>query len=144
MLGQTLVSWSSKKQTTVSWSSTEAEYCSLASATSNIIWIHSLFAELYISLKEPSTLWCDNQSEIALARNPVLHARFKHVELDFYFVRDQVKKQLLAVQYVPTTDQLADLLTKPLSSPRFAYLRAKLPAISTVQFQGGCEAGGVG
>lgn len=85
LLGQTPISWSSKKQENIFRSSCEAKCRSLAFATLDVMWVCFLFAELCIPLKEPDLIWCGNQSAIALASNPVLHTRIKHVELDFYF-----------------------------------------------------------
>ena len=89
-LGSNLVSWSSKKQAVVSRSSTETKYRALAQATAVVTWIQSLLKELHIPLVTAPIMWCDNQSAITLAHNPVYHAKTKHVELDFHFVRDKV------------------------------------------------------
>ncbi|KAL5574239.1 hypothetical protein UlMin_023836 [Ulmus minor] len=89
-LGDSLISWSSKKQSVVSRSTTEAEYCSLVNATSEVVWLQSLLSELRIDVKTAPVLWCDNTSTISLSANPILHSRTKHVELDLYFVREKV------------------------------------------------------
>ncbi|KAL5583327.1 hypothetical protein UlMin_015769 [Ulmus minor] len=132
-LGNSLVSWSSKKQPVISRSSTEAEYRSLANATSEVMWIQSLLGELKVELKQAPTLWCDNTSTISLSANPVLHSRTKHVELDLYFVREKVISKQLDVQHVPSIDQVADILTKPLSLQFFNRLKGKLNVSSLLQ-----------
>ena len=73
-----------------------------------------------------------------LAANPVLHARTKHVEMDLYFVREKVARKLLQVKHVPTLDQIADILTKPISSSQFFNLRDKLTVVnlSTMSLKG--------
>lgn len=126
-LGKNLLSWSSKKQGVVSRSSAEAEYRSLADASMELIWIKSLLTEIGFFLPQTPVLWCDNKSAAAMASNPVLHARTKHIEIDVHFVRDKVLKQELDVRYISSEDQLADMLTKPLSIARFQSLVLKLP-----------------
>ncbi|KAH9699250.1 hypothetical protein KPL71_024275 [Citrus sinensis] len=125
-LGNNLISWSSKKQTVVTKSSTESEYRALASAASEIAWLKSLFLEMGVCCVERPTVWCDNMSAIELVKNPVFHSRTKHIEIDVHFIRDKVLAGNLKICYVPSEDQIADILTKPLSSPQFNYLRDKL------------------
>lgn len=128
-LGNNLISWSSKKQSVVSRSSAEAEYRSVAHAT-EICWLLSLLNDLHIPLLSPSTIYCDNVSSIYLAHNPVHHARTKHIEIDIHFVREKVASGAIQVRYVPSSDQLTDLLTKSLPYPRFSFLRDKLSILS--------------
>ena len=89
-LGPNLVSWSSEKQSVVSRSSTRAEYRALAQATTKVTWIQSLLSELHINLATTPIMLCDDQITVALAYNPVYHAKTKHVELDIHFIRDKV------------------------------------------------------
>ncbi|KAA0057477.1 Copia protein [Cucumis melo var. makuwa] len=125
-VGNNLDSWSLKKQNVVARSSTESEYRALAHATSEIVWITQLLSELSILIHPKPILWCDNISVGALATNPVFHARTKHIEIDVHFVHDQVLCSALEVRYIPSSDQLADCLTKPLTHSHFYYLRSKL------------------
>ncbi|KAL0540025.1 hypothetical protein IC582_024253 [Cucumis melo] len=125
-LGSNPISWSSKKQSTVSCSSTEAEYCSLATTTANLYWIRQLLCDLHVSLKTSPTLWCDNVSAISLAHNPVFHARTKHIEIYYHFVREKVLCKDIFIHYISSNNQLADILTKPLLSPIFLHFRDKL------------------
>lgn len=127
-LGPNLISWWSKKQTLVARSSTEAEYRSLANTASEILWIQSLLTELKIPFQVP-VLYCDNLSTVSLSHNPVLHAKTKHMELDIFFLREKVISKSLIVQHLPAEDQIADLLTKPLSALRFLALRDKLRVV---------------
>jgi hypothetical protein len=113
-VGPNLVSWSARKQTTVSRSSTEAEYKALANATSELIWVEALLRELGVKLKEKSCLWCDNLGAVYLSANPVFHARTKHIEIYFHFVRERVADNRLDIKFVSSKDQVADGFTKAL------------------------------
>ena len=118
-LGANLISWSARKQATVSRSSTEVEYKSMANATAELIWLESLMAELDIKLRQPPCLWCDNLGATYLSANSVFHARAKHIEIDFHFVRERVVNKQLQVRLVSTHDQLADGFTKALPVKKF-------------------------
>jgi histone deacetylase 1/2 len=124
--GNNLVSWNARKQATVSRSSTEAEYKSMANATAEVIWLQSLLAELGIRLREPPRLWCDNLGATYLSANPVFHARAKHIEIDFHFVRERVAKKQLQIRFISTKDQVADGFTKALTAPKFEDFKHNL------------------
>jgi histone deacetylase 1/2 len=114
-LGPNLISWSARKQATVSRSSTEAEYKSLANATAKVMWVQTLLTELGIPHPPAARLWCDNMGATYLSANPVFHARTKHIEVDYHFVRERVSRRLLDIKFIPTGDQVADGFTKPLT-----------------------------
>jgi histone deacetylase 1/2 len=96
-VGSNLVSWNAKKQATVSRSSTEAEYKSLANATAEVMWVQTLLDELGVSQSKAAVLWCDNIGATYLSANPVFHARTKHIEVDYHFVRERVARKLLDI-----------------------------------------------
>ncbi|XP_019180201.1 PREDICTED: uncharacterized protein LOC109175392 [Ipomoea nil] len=129
-LGTNLVSWVSRKQRTVARSSTEAEYKGLADVAAEVTWVMSLLRELGLHSGSPATLWCDNLGATYMCANLVFHARTKHVEIDYHFVRDKVSSGEFLVNFVSTKDQLADIFTIPLASTRFASLRDKLNVVS--------------
>jgi Reverse transcriptase (RNA-dependent DNA polymerase) len=136
-LGSNLGSWSSKKQSTVSRSSTEAEYRAMAVATAELMWLQTLLTELGITCTHLPSLWCDNLSATFLAANPVFHARTKHIELDFHFVREQLQSKRIKVHFVCSADQMANALTKSLPKTRFLLLRDKLTVCSkTAELEG--------
>jgi hypothetical protein len=114
-VGPNLVSWSSRKQPTVSHSSTEAEYKALANGTAEVVWIQSVLKELGVHQPRPPVLWCDNLGATYFSTNPVFHARTKHIEIDFHFVREKVALGALEVKFISSGDQLADVFTKPVS-----------------------------
>jgi hypothetical protein len=128
-LGSNLVSWSARKQKTVSRSSTESEYKALADTVAEVTWLETLLQELRVSTRSVPNLWCDNLGATYLSANPVFHARTKHVEVDFHFVREKVAQRKLLVQFISTNDQIADVFTKPLSSERFLFLKSKLRVV---------------
>ena len=120
----------------VACSITEAEYKAVVDATVEFIWIKSLFQELRIPLQRTPILWCDNVGATYLAANPVFHARTKHVEIDYHFMREQVKLRHLRIRYLSTKDQTADILTKALPKARFLYLKSKLHLLPTLDLRG--------
>jgi hypothetical protein len=125
-LGPNLISWSARKQSTVSRSSTEAEYKALANAAAEVMWVRKLLNELGIPHPTAGRLWCDNIGATYLTANPVFHARTKHIEIDFHFVREQVARKLLDVRFIHSGDQVADGFTKPLSERLLAQFRDNL------------------
>ena len=124
--GNSLISWSAKKQGTVFRSPTEAEYRALASTTAELYWIRMLRQDFGFFLPHPPLLWCDNVSALAIATNPVFHTRTKHIKVDYHFVREKVLRRDVILKFISTHDQLAYLFTKALPSPRFNWLTSKL------------------
>jgi hypothetical protein len=125
-LGSNLVSWTARKQPTVSRSSTEAEYKALANATAEMLWIQKLLTEIGVKHPPKARLWCDNLGATYLSANPVFHARTKHIEIDFHFVRERVAQGLLDVRFIATGDQIADGFTKALPVIKLKKFRDNL------------------
>lgn len=125
-LGKNPITWMSKKQRSVARSSTEAEYRAVANTTAELMWVKNLLSELGVTINHTPVIFCDNLSATHLSANPVFHSKMKHLALDFYFIREQVQSDKLRVAHVPSGDQLADFLTKPLSRPRLDTLLAKI------------------
>ncbi|KAL4574855.1 hypothetical protein LXL04_021695 [Taraxacum kok-saghyz] len=92
-LGDSLISWKTKKHIIVSRSSTEAEYRVIAAVTCEIVWLRHLLHDFDISSSTPTSIYCDNQSAIELAHNPTFHERTKHIEIDCHFIRDKITSQ---------------------------------------------------
>jgi hypothetical protein len=139
-IGKSLISWRAKKQATVSRSSSEAEYRALSSATYELQWVLYLLADLKIQLTKVPILYCDNQSAIHIASNPVFHERTKHLDIDCHLVREKVLKGVLKLLPVSTNNQLADFLTKALAPPKFHDFIHKLNMINIYhdKLEGGC------
>jgi transposase InsO family protein len=137
-LGTGPISWRSKLQTEVAQSSAEAEYRALSEAGREAQWLRNLFDDMGIQLEGPTVIWCDNQSAIKMAKNPVMHARTKHIERHCHLIRDYVKKGRIRVEFVRSQDQAADGLTKPLSKLRFIEIRNMLHMKKVEEYEGVC------
>ena len=121
LLGDSPISWKTKKQDTVSHSSAEAEYRSMAAALREMKWLKRLLADMGIRHNMPMELFCDSKSALYIAANPVFHERTKHIEANCHSVRDAVQDRLIVTRHVRTTEQLADIMTKALGSAAFHY-----------------------
>jgi hypothetical protein len=113
-IGTGAVSWSSKLQTLVALSTTEAEHIAAVEAGKEIIWMRQLMGELGYDISGPSLLRMDNQSAIAVNKNPEHHGRMKHLSLRLFWLRDAVQDGLISLTFVATQDMAADIFTKPL------------------------------
>lgn len=120
------ISWSSKKEQVVSRSTVKVEYKSVAYVTAEMVWIRSLLTELCVSVPNKALIWCDSSAAVAVAGNLVMHSKFKHVELDLFFVREKVADGVFQVGHVPSLDQIMNILTKPLSVAAFTKFRDQL------------------
>ncbi|KAJ9545264.1 hypothetical protein OSB04_024971 [Centaurea solstitialis] len=125
LLGGKLVSWTSKKQNSVSTSTTEAEYVAAGICCAQVLWLRNQLQDYDIQLSK-IPIFCDNTSAIAIANNPVLHSKTKHIEVRYHFIRDHVMNGDIELHFVPTEYQLADLFTKPLDVTRFNMLISEL------------------
>jgi transposase InsO family protein len=132
-LGQGVISWSSKRQTCVSLSSTEAEYVAIANAARELVWLRSLLAELSHKQKEPTVLHEDNQGAIALVKNPINHARTKHIDIAYHFIRDLYERKILFPIYCKTSEMAADALTKALSRAAHEYCVMRYGLTSSIK-----------
>ena len=124
MMGGGAVDWSSKLQSVVAQSTTEAEYVAANQAGRDIMWMRNLLYEFGYDLSDsPSTLYMDNNSAIAVAKNPEHFGRLKHIQLRLYWLQDVIEEGHIAPQYVQTDLMAADLLTKALPIVKVNALR---------------------
>jgi len=140
-LGDTLIAWKSKKQTTISLSSAEAEYRSLRRLVAELSWLSRLLHELGLSNITPIPVKCDSMVAMYIAKNPVFHERTKHIEIDCHFVRHKLMEGLIQLSFVPTQNQLADLLTKPLTGLQHHSILSKLGVHPPSNLRGGVRNG---
>ncbi|KAK2420651.1 hypothetical protein QL285_031356 [Trifolium repens] len=128
----------SKKQLIVTLSTCEAEYVAATSCVCHAIWLRNLLKELNLPQKEPTKIFVDNKSAIALAKNPVFHDRSKHIDTRYHYIRECVSNNDVKLEYVKTHDQAADIFTKPLKRKDFVKLRYLL-GVAKSSLRGGVE-----
>lgn len=120
--------WASKQQQSVALSITEAEYIGASEATKDAVWLSRLFSEIS-PMKTVLLLLVDNASAIKLVKNPTFHKRSKHIDVRAHFVRERVQNGELKIEHIPSEEQVADILTKPIPRIQFQRLREKLGMI---------------
>jgi hypothetical protein len=125
-MGLAMISWQSRKQSSISLSTAEAKYITACSASCKAIWLRKLLTGLFDLEMRATAIICDNQSCIKMTENPVFHDRSKHIEICYHFIRDMVQRGALKLQYISTDEQVADVMTKPLSCVKFEHFRDKL------------------
>ena len=119
------MSWTSKKQNSVSTSTAEAENVAVGRCCAQVLWMRNQLLDYDLQLSK-IPIYCDNTSAIAIANNPVLHSKTKHIEIRYHFIRGHVMIGDVQLHFVPTEYQLADLFTKPLDETRFNLLISEL------------------
>jgi len=121
-MGGGAISWSSKKQPTIALSSTKAKYITSAHTAKEAAWLRLLLSELGQDTSSPTILHIDNQSSIAIVWNPEFHERMKHIDVHYHYIHQVIDDGTLRLEYTPTQEQVADVLTKglpPMSHIKF-------------------------
>ena len=115
------ISWRSKRQTSIALSNAEAEYIAASEAAKEALYLRLTLNTFFLMEKQIQTVILkeDNESCILIGSNPELHQRTKHIDMRYHFLRDHIKKGDIALEWTPTTDQLANGLTKPLAAAAF-------------------------
>ncbi|XP_065060473.1 uncharacterized protein LOC135687761 [Rhopilema esculentum] len=121
-----IVSWKKKKQPVIALSSTEAEYIALCSSTQEAVWLRRLLESIGFAQQKPTTVYEDNQGAIALSKNTKNHAKTKHIDIRYHYIREAIEKNNIMLEYCPIEQQTADILTKGLAKERFQKLRSTM------------------
>ena len=127
-INKKIVSWHTHKQPTVALSSAEAELMSACDVVKEIMWMKPMLEEMNYEVVTPIIINIDNQSAMKIAENDVEHARTKHIDIKYNFIKDQIKNKIIKLNWVSTKDQIADIFTKALSQDIFEKMRGKLLA----------------
>jgi hypothetical protein len=128
-LGSSMISWQSRNKSSVYLNTEEAEYIVASSANCEAIWIHKLLIGLFDLEMEATLILCDKQSCIKMKENHVFHDKSKHIEIRYHYICDMVQKGAIKLHYVSTDEQVAYVLTKPLSRVKFEHFRDKLDIV---------------
>eukprot|EP00253_Pinus_taeda_P022283 PITA_22283 len=130
------ITWACKKQSVISLSLEEAEYYGAVKSSKEALWLRQILSKFGFQQRDPTTLWCDNQSSIQLCKDPIQHQRNKHIELHMHFIRKVIHDHVLEVQYCSTDDQVAYIFTKALTKARFTKVRSMV-GVQEVVTKGG-------
>ena len=128
-MGSRLVSWFSKKQSSIALFMAKAEFVATASCCTQLLWMMQTLQDLQITCTTPISIFCDNTSAISISKNLVINSKTKHIPIKYHFILEQVLEQKVKLEYVPSKEQVADILTKPLPRETFEYLRKKLGVV---------------
>lgn len=109
------VTWSSKRQATVALSTVEAEYVAMSRCAQQMIWMHSWLDEVEVEYTVPGLIKGDNKGAIALTKNTKDHGKVKHIDIRHHYIRELLQSGAIAIEQVSSSDNLADLFTKPLA-----------------------------
>ncbi|TYJ99556.1 Retrovirus-related Pol polyprotein from transposon TNT 1-94 [Cucumis melo var. makuwa] len=125
-LGSGVFSSSSKKQEIVAQSTAEAEFIAATAIVNQALWLRKILLDLDLEQRESTKILIDNKAAIAISHNPMFYNKTKHFNIKLFFLREVQKSEEVILVYCKTEDQVADILTKPLPTCKFEFLRSKL------------------
>jgi hypothetical protein len=125
-LGCSSIVWSSKLQPIMALSTMEVEFKVLVDGAREVVWLRKIAIELGLHKFVPTTIWCDGQSAIKLFKNPIFHARMKHIELHHHYIFERIEAGEIDVTYISTNEQEANIMTMPLGKAKFEVFRYKI------------------
>ncbi|RXW14197.1 hypothetical protein EST38_g11655 [Candolleomyces aberdarensis] len=129
LLASGAISWKSYTQKSIATSSTEAEYMALFDCSKQVLWLRILLKELGIPMQVPTPIYVDNQGAIFNASNLVQERRTKHIDVRYHKIQEYVEEGQVVLYYIPTTENPADIFTKPLGRVKFELFRKSLGLI---------------
>jgi hypothetical protein len=117
------INWFSQKQSCVAQSSTEAEYIAANEAARDVHWARVFLSEIDCAQPKPTPLFIDNSTAIRMALEEGNTSRRKHINVKHHYVREQAAEGFIDLQWIPTAEQQADIMTKALALEQFTLLR---------------------
>jgi len=89
-----------------------------------------MMKDLGIQITEPISIMCDNTSVINISKKSIIHSRTKHIAIQYHFLKEKVVEREVNLEFVPTSEQVVDIFTKPLPKEVFEYLQKKLGVVT--------------
>eukprot|EP00253_Pinus_taeda_P033735 PITA_33735 len=128
-VGSPTISWYIRKQMFVSLISVEAEYMDASQEACETIRMRKIYVGLFGHMMDPTVIYYDNKSCIKLSENPIFHDRSKHIDVWYHYLWDYVQRQIMLLQYIPTKEHNADILTKAMSRGKFKFHRHRIGVV---------------
>ena len=122
------ITWSSRTQPTVASSTMEAEYMAASGTAKEALWLKKVLPKLGVSINHIE-IHCDNESCLALLKNPMETEKSKHISIHHHFVRERIDRKEIQFSYVPSSENVADVFTKALGVVQFNILRERLGVV---------------
>lgn len=135
MMSGAAISWNSKKQSCVALSTAEAEYIALSKAAQESVWLRRILMDMGEKQSNAIIIHEDNQSAIAMTKNPQFHGRAKHIDMKYHYVRELVRENKIELRYCQTGNMIADIMTKGIGRVQFEKLRNMIGLQNFIDFE---------